>query len=310
MGEKLMRWIKWAFSEALARTASMTLIKVIGGAAGGLPLSLVSTLIIGTVQTSAAGGVMRLTRAQLFPSRRLVTGSVLFGVGAFVNSVIPFLAYGYGANIAVYTFLTLLAIAPGALIDRVCFGERTSFRQTCGIGLAVFAGWLVLNRPSLAELLSLPVWAWLALLNALGLAINQGISRWVKDVNIWTKNFWGGSTTSLLSLACLAFGTLAQEALHSPALPTVLGWSALIALVVIGIWSFNVIAYRDGAAIPVKHVVVNGTFLSLVVLVGFLVFGESVTLTQFGGMLVYLSAFAVINNEVWGYLTQGRKALT
>lgn len=298
-----MKWIKWALGEAGFRTASMALQKQIGTVAGNLPLVTFSTLIIGVVQAVVAGSVLMKKEIDFFPSGKLVSGSILFGIGAFINTIIAFMAYVNGANIAVYTLITLLAIVPGAIIDKLCFGEKSSPRQIIGIMIVVFAGWLILKAPDISALSELPLWAWLGILNAFCLSINQGITRWVKEVDPWVKNFWGGSTTALLCIVTLGvFGPTISELLAMPSFQSVFAWSGVIALVVIGIWSFNVIAYRDGAAIPVKNVVVNGTFLSLTILVGLLFFDDTISLIQIAGILTYLIAFSIINNETWLFM--------
>lgn len=299
-----MRWIKWALGEGLFRTASMILSKIIGDLSSSFAHLILSTSVIGIVQTIVAGIVIRHKKINAFPGKRLVGGSILFGVGAFVCTVLPFSAYMLGANITVYTSLTLLAIIPGALIDWVWFGEKLAVRQGVGIVLALGAGWLVLKAPSFHELADLPVWVWLALLNAIGLSLNQGITRWVKEVDVWVKNFWGGLTTALLcGVTLVIFGDATLHAISSPDIVPVLWWSVAIAFLVIGIWSFNVIAYRDGAAIPTKNVFVNGIFLTGATFAGLIIFGEEVLLLQIIGMLMYVVAFVLTNNEVWRYVS-------
>lgn len=299
--EDPVRWIKWAAAEAGFRALSMTLIKVIGSLSSVVAHTILSTLVIGAIQSIVAGGVLTGKRMTPWVEGRLVFGSILFGVGAFINSVIAIVAYMYGANIAIYPFLPLLAIVPGVLIDRVWFGEQLVLRQFIGIAFAIFAGWLVLDAPSLADLLDLPIWAWLGLLNALGLAINQGFTRWVKDVDPWVKNLWGGLATFLLSVVALIFLGHNLEIFLAPEAQRILLWSVAIAFVVIGIWSFNVIAYRDGAVIPTKHIFVNGAYLAVMLFVGFIGFKESVSVVQIGGMGLYLGAFVLVNSEVWKY---------
>jgi len=303
--EDHMRWIPWALGEAVFRATSVTLIKIIGELSQTLAHVTLSTLVIGLVQSVVAGSM--LVRNRTFSTtRRFFIGSVLFGVGAFFSSIVAFVAYMQGANMAVYTLLTLLAIVPGALIDRIWFGERLVARQMLGIALAILAGWLALKVPTVAELAGLPLWTWLGLLNAVGLAVNQGCTRWIKDVDPWVKNFWGGLTTLLLGVMVLVFLGMDRALLSGPDIRPLLLWSTLIAFAVIGIWSFSVIAYRDGAAIPTKHVLVNGVFLALVLAVGFLVFNEEIAPVQVGGMLVYLCAFVLINNEVWRFVAVRR----
>ncbi len=304
----MMKWLKWAVGEAGSRTASMTLQNVIGRIAGSFPLVVISTLMIGIVQCSTAFGIVRRKQLDIFPSRRLVTGSVLFGIGAFVNTLLAFMAYVYDANMAVYTMITLLAIIPGAIIDRIWFNEKITLRLIAGIILATIAGWLILDLPNLESFTDMPVWTWIGLGNAIGLSINQGITRWSKEVNPWVKNFWGGSTTAILCLlTVLIFADETIRAVATADMGRVLGWSAVISFLVIGIWSFNVIAYRDGAAIPTKQVVVNGIFLTLTIFAGYLFFGDMITSTQFGGMVVYLIAFTVMNKEAWEYITRTQR---
>jgi drug/metabolite transporter (DMT)-like permease len=300
-----MGWVKWALGEAALRVTSITLVKVVGGLANTFGQLTLSTLIIGSVQILAALGVLAYKRTSIWAPRRHIIGSIAFGIGAFFGTMLPFVAFMLGANLAVYTFLALLAIIPGAFIDRIFFGERLVVRQLGGIALAVFAGWLVMNMPNLDELATLPLWAWLALINACTLAINQGVTRWIKEVDVWVKNFWGGvGTAALCVLTFLILGpeTIATVA-TSASTPIVL-WSTVIAIVVIGLWSFNVLAYRSGASIPTKNVFVNGVYLFGALAVGYLLFEEPVHMAQLFGILTYIVAFALINTQVWGYLTK------
>ncbi len=298
-------WIKWALGEACFRALSMALIKVIGGIAQTFGNLLLSTLIIGVVQTISAGSVLSIKKIHPLPGARLVLGSVLFGIGAFLNTVIAFAAYMHGANIAVYTLLTLLSIVPGAIIDRLWFGERIELRHILGIGLAVIAGWFALNTPDVNEVTELPLWVLLGLANAIGLAANQGVSRWVKDVDSWVKNFWGGCTTFVLCAAVLVLSGSWADAFDQNA-GQIVFWSVIIAFVVIGIWSFNVIAYRDGAAIPTKHIVVSAAFMGLVMATGVVVFHESVFLAQIVGVGLFVAAFTLMHEDSWKYITRKR----
>lgn len=299
-----MDWIKWALGEAAFRVTSITLLKVIGTLASTLGQLTLSTLIIGSVQVIAASTVLVYKRTSIWAPKRQIFGSVAFGIGAFFGTMLPFAAFMLGANLAVYTFLALLAIIPGALIDRVFFGEKLVVRQLGGIALAVFAGWLVMNMPNLQELATLPLWAWLALINACTLAINQGVTRWIKEVDVWVKNFWGGVGTAVLCVATfLVLGPETVASIATSASLPIAAWSAVIAIVVIGLWSFNVLAYRSGASIPTKNVLVNGAYLFGALTVGFLFFGEPVHAAQLFGILTYIVAFVFINTTVWKYLT-------
>jgi drug/metabolite transporter (DMT)-like permease len=300
-----MDWVKWALGEAVFRVTSITLLKVIGTLSSTVGQLTLSTIIIGGVQVCAASAVLAYKGTSVWATKRQIFGSLAFGIGAFFGTMLPFAAFMLGANLATYTFLVLLAIIPGALIDRIFFGEKLVVRQLAGIALAVLAGWFVMNMPNLTELASLPLWAWLALINACTLAINQGVTRWIKEVDVWVKNFWGGLGTALF--CAVTFGILGPETIQGLISATsvpIIGWSGVIALVVIALWSFNVLAYRSGASIPTKNIFVNGAYLFGALTVGYLFFGEPVHLAQILGIVTYIVAFILINTTVWNYVTK------
>jgi len=295
-----MKWIKWAFAEAGFRALSMTLLKVIGNLSQGLLQIILSTFVIGSIQLIVAAIVIKVNNLRFLTVKRLVIGSIIFGITAFINTVIPFMAFVRDANITVYTFITLLAIIPGAIIDRIWFQEQLIMRQYLGIFVAIGAGWLILKTPNLSELLNLPLWVWLAGANAIFLSIGQGITRAIKEVNPWVKNFWGGLTTSILCLVVFSiYNQQIAKILMSPETWLILFWSIAIAFIVIGIWTFNVITYRDGSSVYAKHVVVSGVFMVLIILIGLFIFKEQITIVQSMGIIMYFIAFVLVNNEVW-----------
>jgi len=285
----------------------MTLLKVIGNLSQGLLQIILSTFVIGSTQLIVAAVVIKVNNLRFLTVKRLVIGSIIFGVTAFINTVIPFMAFVYDANIAVYTFITLLAIIPGAIMDRIWFKERLIMRQYLGIFVAIGAGWLILKTPNLSELLNLPLWVWLAGVNAIFLSIGQGITRAIREVNPWVKNFWGGLTTTALCLVgFLIYNQQIAKILISPETWLILFWSIAIAFIVIGIWTFNVIAYRDGSSIYTKHVVVSGVFMVLIIFIGLFIFKEQITIVQSMGIIMYFIAFVLVNNEVWKRVTNMR----
>ena len=180
-------------------------------------------------------------------------------------------------------------------------------RQYLGIFVAIGAGWLILKTPNLSELLNLPLWVWLAGVNAIFLSIGQGITRAIREVNPWVKNFWGGLTTTALCLVgFLIYNQQIAKILISPETWLILFWSIAIAFIVIGIWTFNVIAYRDGSSIYTKHVVVSGVFMVLIIFIGLFIFKEQITIVQSMGIIMYFIAFVLVNNEVWKRVTNMR----
>lgn len=287
-------WLKWAFGEAILRTIAIALYKVIGGLTATLSHSVLSVAIIGGVQVTASAVVLCVRRTSPFVSVRQVVGSVGFGIGAFLGTLLPIIAFSLGGNLAVYTFLALLAIIPGALIDVLFFKEHFGPRRIVGILIAISAGWLILHTPSLRELTSLPLWMLLALINACTLAINQGLTRWIKDVNTWVKNFWGGATITLLSCITLLF----VSAPSPTTLTELILWSTGAGAVIIGLWTFNVLSYRTGANIPAKTIAVNGLYLTGALVLGALLFSEPLHAVQWVGVVLYVISFVLINKDV------------
>jgi drug/metabolite transporter (DMT)-like permease len=298
-----MKWLKWAIGEAGFRATSMTIMRLIGAVIIAVPQAAFSTMVIGIVQVAGGATMLHHVKKDVFSNIKEVRGAIIFGIFAFIGTMLPIIAYSHGANMPTYTLITLLAIIPGALVDTIFFRERFTPWNWLGFAIACVAGWLILKKPSLSGLTHMPMWMWLAGANALTLAVNQGISRSIKEIDVWRKNFWGGLATFVICAGTLL--VFWGEFITFTAAPTfnhVLSLSGIISLCVIGMWAFNVIAYRDGAAIPLKQVTVNGLLLVLVTVIGFVGFGDTITHTQIAGGVVYLLAFVLINKESWIYL--------
>ena len=293
-----MIWLKWAVGEATSRIFIATILKVIGELVTVFSQLLISTLIIGATQTAVSGSVLLVKKKTAFLNARHVLGSVIFGVGAFLGAILPLVAFKLGADLGTYVFLTLLSIVPGAVIDNIFFKMRLLLRQMVGIAVALLAGWLILNTPSLQELINLPLWIHLALANAVIIASNQGVTCWIKEVDVWVKNFWGGTVTLLFSFFVLMFLYNTDiTSFVTVNLEQLLGWSLILGVAVITLWSFNVLAYRYGASISTKNVVTNGIYLAGSMIIGYLVFGESIRSIQIVGIALYIVAFILLNRE-------------
>lgn len=294
-----MPWLPYAVGEALMRTITIVIYKVLGGLTPTIGLVALSTAVIGSVQVGVASVVLAVRRVSPFGSARHIVGSILFGIGAFFGTILPILSFSLGGSLGVYAFLTRLSIVPGAVIDRAFFGEAFTLRHALALMLAVGAGWLGLGMPSLGALLALPLWVGLGLINAGVLALNQGVTRWIKDVDTWVKNFWGGLATLVLSIVVISFVDLsifdqALSGLHEG----LLMWAVFAGLTVIGLWTFNVLAYRSGASIPAKNVVVTGLRLCTALILGYFLFNETVTIAQGFGVLGYVLAFLLLSPEL------------
>src|SRR3989344_2684204 len=276
IGEK---WMRWTFAEAGTRTASKLLQKVVGIAASSWIHALFATLVISVVQVISGLTVVKAQKKSLLPDFGQIAGSCLFGLFAFISSVLCFTVFIYNGDIGVNTFIITLSIVPGAFIDRIFFKHKLNWRQWTGVVVAILAGYAVLGFPSLFVALSQPMWVWLSLGITMSAAINQGITQKVKKVDPFVKNFWGGLIALVLSVVCLAiFGSLGVLTDFSGNMKKLYIVSGLIGFIVVGMWSFNLLSYKGGASIAIKKLVMNGTNLITAMAGGIVFFQETLTL--------------------------------
>lgn len=300
------KWILWAFGESLAKTLTKTLQKIIsGGVSATLGGVFIATAIIGLTQIIFGFSLAKVTGKKIFCEHKNILGACLFGFFAFVLTVMGFAVFLLGGEVGVSTFLITLSIVPGAFIDQIFFGHKLNPRQWGGVGMAIFAGYLIMGLPSFSTILTLPLWMWISCLMALLAAVNQGISQAValKNINPFVHNFWGGATTFLLSvIGILIVG-----------LPTLSGFpiksvfsSLLMGIIVIAMWSCNLISYKTGANIAIKKLVMNGAYLTMAIAVGVTAFQEPLLWVKVAGPIFYIIAFALMDEKTWQAVT-GKK---
>ncbi|TSC82975.1 MAG: hypothetical protein G01um101419_377 [Parcubacteria group bacterium Gr01-1014_19] len=303
IGEK---WMKWTLLEAGTRTGSKLLQKVIGLAAPTFAFNVVASFVVGLMQTLAGFLAVKKQGKSFFPNRQQVWGSIAFGTLATFSTIVPFTIFYLGGDIGVNTFIITLSIVPGAFIDRIFFGHKLTGRQWAGVGMAVIAGYSVLGWPTAQGFFSLPLWVWLSFAVMMANAVNQGITQKVKDVDPMVKNFWGGFTNVALSLGVLAFiGSLGALFDFSPQLRKLWLAAPLVGGIVIAMWSFNLLSYKGGASIALKKLVMNGTYLTAVMVLSVLIpyFKESMTWGKAIGIPLYFVAFALMDNGTWNYVS-------
>ena len=68
-------------------------------------------------------------------------------------------------------------------------------------------------------------------------------------------------------------------------------------------WSFNVLAYKGGAWIALKKLVMNASYLTMAMIAGIVLFGEDASVTKFAGVALYLVAFVLIDDKTWKAFT-------
>jgi len=302
MGE---RWMRWTFLEAITKTSSKILQKVVGRVSVTLAHAFFATMVIGVVQVITGFIVTRLQKKSLWGDTQGIVGACLFGFFAVIATTLAFTVFLLGGDIGVNTFIITLSIIPGALIDRFCFGHKLSNRKWVGVGVAVLAGYSVLGWPALSEVAKLPLWVWLSFGITFSVAINQGITQKVKKVDPFVKNFWGGLTTVVLCLASIFF----LDSLHilgdfSLSMKKLIGVSLAVGIIVVGMWTFNLLSYKSGASIALKKLVMNGSYLTMAMIGGVVIFGENMTSGKIFGVLLYLVAFSLMDEKTWGFISK------
>ncbi|MFC1678230.1 hypothetical protein ACFLZ9_00655 [Patescibacteria group bacterium] len=312
-------WMKWSFLEAGTRATSVMFQKCLGIVSDTFGQAMLGTFVVGFIQVLCSSIVIRIKRKKIFSSKRHILGSVWFGFNAAVCTVLPFYTFVLGADSTIRTFIVCLSIIPGALIDKYYFNNSLEKRQWLGVLVAIIAGYSILGWPSLNEFITLPLWVWLSFVMTGLVAVNQGVTQWIKDVDPMVKNFWGGSTTLIfaviglvillsLDLVKLTDSRLIEILTNTQVTQKIILFSGLAGLIVILMWSFNVLGYRDGAKIAIKKLVVQGSYLGLVAIFGTIFFpDETWTLAKTAGIALYLFAFSLMDNDTWEYFTQTAK---
>ncbi|MDD4900568.1 MAG: DMT family transporter [Patescibacteria group bacterium] len=302
VGEK---WMKWTLYEAGTKTAVKILQKVVGNISASLAHVFLATMIIGLVQVITGYAAVRIKGIKLIGDRVDILGSCLSGFFAVFAVVLGCGVFYYDGDIGVSTFIIAISIVPGALIDRFFFNHRLNRREWLGVAVAILAGYAILGWPSLSEFAKLPLWVWLSFGVMLSTAINQGITQKVKKIDPFVKNFWGGLITFLLCVVILlAIGKSSIIFDFSGSTPKLWAVSALIGLIVVGMWAFNLLSYKGGASIAIKKLVMFGTYLISTMICGILFFGEPASADKGVGVILYFAAFALMDKGTWEYISR------
>ncbi len=294
-------WVRYTLLEAAFRTGTRSFLDIVGKVSTSSADAVFGTTVIGLVQTII--GVLKVKAAgeTIFVSRKFMLGASSFGILAAIVTVLGFETYRLGGDLGVDTFILSLAIIPGALIDWVFFGHPLKKRQLPALLLACLAGYFILGRPNLAMLGRLPLWMYLSITGMFLVAINQGITVSVKDMNPFAKNAWAGIAQIIVTLVLFPFvyknGFFAGVTFSKLVLV-----SALVGVVNVGILYTNQKAYVRGARIGIKKLVMNGTYLTLALVVGVLFFHDNFSGSKILGITFYLLAFAIWDDSAWEFV--------
>ncbi len=295
-------WMKWAVLEAGTKTASKMLQKVVGTVSSTWADTFLATTVIGFIQTTVGGLMIWRNRIPLFSHPAQIIGCCIFGVLAVASTALSFGVFLHGGEIGVNTFIITLSIVPEALIDAIFFKHKLTLRELVGISVAIAGGYVILGSPSLAELVHMPLWVWMSFDTMFTIAIGQGVTRQLKEVSPFVKNFWGG----LIGLVICGYIVIATGGLdiHGQLPLKLLATSAVIGLIVVGMWSFSLMSYKGGASIALKKLVTNGVYLTAATCAGALFFGEKITSGTLIGIILYFVAFALVDGNTWKAITR------
>lgn len=299
MGEQ---WMKWAIFEGMTKSSARILMKFGGLSSASFVGSLTWTLVVGIVQTF--GGIVGsyLRGEKLLVSVRQILSGMVFGVIASVMTVLGVSAFLYeGADAGVITFIVTMSIIPGAFLDWIFFAHPLNIRQWFGVILYLFAGYAVLNFPGLDKLLNLPPWVWCAAGIALLGAFNEAITQSVSKMDPLVNNFWIGLTTIFCGVAGVTL--IGGWKFVSLVVPAFWIFALVNGVVVLGMISFKLLAYKGGGSIAIKKLVMQGTHLVGAVILGIIIYAEPLTLGKVLGVAGFFFAFALMDKGTWEYIS-------
>ena len=79
--------------------------------------------------------------------------------------------------------------------------------------------------------------------------------------------------------------------------------SISIGAIVVAMWSFSIISFKEGAYISLKNLVLTACYLSTVVIVcTFLFPDEDFTLTKMYGIILFAVSFCFMDKKTWNFL--------
>ena len=257
---------------------------------------LYAALLIGFVQGIAGLIILKIRKRTIIDHSVNIIGSIGFGIFAVIAICLSFLVFACGGQLSIHVFITSMSIVPGALIDRFVFGHLLSRRQWGGVLVAVVAAYVMLSMPSFSQILGLRLWVLFSFGTMVAMTINQGITQHIKDVDPFVKNFWGGTT--IFILAGIGFLIFAKNPIGF--FPHKLTFvSLIIGAFSVLLWAVNVLAYKDGASIAIKKLVVNGSYLGVAAIAGAMGFGEEITFYKIFALILYLVGFILLDNQTW-----------
>ena len=301
-------WMRFGIAEGASKAGSRALSKLIGASGGSLLAVTVATLISGVVQLFGGWIFSRRSGQRLTVDVKQLFGAISFGVVATAMGVLGTFAFtDPEADVGVTTFIVLMSIVPGALVDWIFFGHALRFRQWFGIALFLLAGWAMLNFPQLSALVQLPAWVlWtlpLPFLAVVNEVITQAQARYqVRQLDPLVNNFWVGLTTIVAAVAVIVAVGSTME-IQSYSVGYWIG-SLLRGVLALGLVTFKLLAYQGGGTIALKKFVMQASYLMLAMLMGTVFFNEAVTIGKICGVALFAVGFVLMDEDSWKSLTK------
>lgn len=294
----MFMWKLWASFEGITKIISTAIQKPLGVAMGTVEMGAVASIIIGMIQALSgfAGFVGKMIRGKvvasdLAPDLRSVLWAILFGISAgLIGTVWSIYTFTLGADMGIRTLLISFSIVPAAIIGRMIWNDPLGVPQWLGIGIFMIAVWAMLDFPSLAALVNLPVWVWAVFVVTAGQVLNETLSRSASlKLDVWVNNFWVGISTILSCLlgliALWIFGENEMRTLHIT--DVFLYGSVALGIMVVPMISFKLLAYKAGGEIGLKKIIMYGVYLIGSAFVGWIFYDEPWTAGKTTGLLLF-----------------------
>lgn len=293
-------WLKFAFLEALVRSASRNLQKAFAltqtTLSGALFLS-VPPYIISTTGSIIIG---KLQKNSFYLPKILLLWAILHGIVAAWCNLSAQFSFMTGGDISMTTLIVALSIIPATVMDRFILKTKFIPAQILGIALGVIAS-VVAIKPSFEWSSLTTPWFWWAWGTSLGVALNQVFmrlsgeaqDRYKKDVPPMVFSTYSSLATVIVSFLFIQLiGGFSAINLPQKA------WLILVAigLLVILLYLFNILIYKVGkkVSIAAKKIVEKTSYLMIASVLGVIFFNEVITWNRIVAFLFYLPAFYLV----------------
>lgn len=302
--EKKQSWTKYATAEGVLKISHFAIYKSFGVAAQALAYQLLVTAVIGLVEMVFAGALARSRNYPFVPNTQAVFGALAFGLVGIWMTIVPIYALSQpGADLALFGFMTALSVLPGAVLDRLAFGDQPRAVHWLGVGLFLFASWAIQDFPSLAAMAAFPLWVILAYTFPIAAAINEALARYAgtKDLKPSVTTFWIGTAQfgvcgTWLLVAGLTHSDIVPDAFFSEL--TLTNWAMFAGLGFL-IWLSHIakqLAYAPGAGgtIVMKKILMISILLLGVLAFDALFLNAAPTTGEWVGFATFLLAMILV----------------